>query len=255
MGKFKTAIWGWASMLEIRDLHSYYGNAHVLQGVDLTVPEGTLVALMGRNGMGKTTLIRSIMGMTPPSIRRGDILYRGETIAGMPSHKVATKGLGLCPQGRRVFSSLNVVENLKLGVRKADEDRSAEKNWDLERVYQMFPRLGERQKHRGSQLSGGERQMLAIARALMTNPDLLLMDEPSEGLAPILVEQLGDDLLKVKESGLSVFLVEQNLGLALEVADDMYIIDRGQVVFHGTPEELGADLKLQETYLGVKVAD
>jgi branched-chain amino acid transport system ATP-binding protein len=255
MGRYKTAIWGWASMLEIRDLHSYYGNAHVLQGVDLTVPEGALVALMGRNGMGKTTLIRSIMGMTPPSVRHGEILYRGESIAGMPSHKVAVKGLGLCPQGRRVFSSLNVVENLTLGVRKADEDRDAEKNWDLERVYQMFPRLGERKRHRGSQLSGGERQMLAIARALMTNPDMLLMDEPSEGLAPILVEQLGDDLLKVKDSGLSVFLVEQNLGLALEVADDMYIIDRGLVVFHGTPAELGADLDLQEKYLGVKITD
>jgi branched-chain amino acid transport system ATP-binding protein len=242
-------------MLEIHDLHSYYGNAHVLQGLDLTVPEGALVALMGRNGMGKTSLIRSIMGMTPPTVRQGEILYRGENIVGMPSHKVATKGLGLCPQGRRVFSSLNVVENLTLGVRKADADRSAEKSWDLERVYEMFPRLGERKKHRGSQLSGGERQMLAIARALMTNPDVLLMDEPSEGLAPILVEQLGDDLLKVKESGLSVFLVEQNLGLALEVADDMYIIDRGRVVFHGTPEELGADLALQETYLGVKIAD
>jgi branched-chain amino acid transport system ATP-binding protein len=223
--------------------------------VDLTVPEGALVALMGRNGMGKTTLIRSIMGMTPPIVRGGEILYHGESIAGMPSHKVAVKGLGLCPQGRRVFSSLNVVENLTLGVRKSTEDRDAEKNWDLERVYQMFPRLGERKKHRGSQLSGGERQMLAIARALMTNPDMLLMDEPSEGLAPILVEQLGDDLLKVKESGLSVFLVEQNLGLALEVADDMYIIDRGLVVFHGTPAELGADLDLQEKYLGVKIAD
>jgi branched-chain amino acid transport system ATP-binding protein len=209
---------------------------------------------MGRNGMGKTTLIRSIMGMTPPTVRQGQILYRDQDIAGMASHKVASKGLGLCPQGRRVFSSLNVVENLTLGLRKPAEGRSAEKNWDLERVYQMFPRLGQRQKHRGSQLSGGERQMLAIARALMTNPDLLLMDEPSEGLAPILVQQLGDDLKQVKDSGLSVFLVEQNLGLALEVADDMYIIDRGQVVFHGTPEELGNDVGLQETYLGVKTA-
>ena len=239
-------------MLDIRDVHSYYGNAHVLQGVDLEVPEGSLVALMGRNGMGKTTLIRSIMGMTPPTVRQGQILYRDENLVGMPSHKVAGKGLGLCPQGRRVFPSLSVVENLTLGARQAEQEEANGKRWDLDRIYEMFPRLSERQKHRGSQLSGGERQMLAIARALMTNPDLLLMDEPSEGLAPILVEQLGDDLKKVKEAGLAVFLVEQNLGLALEVADDMYILDRGQVVFHGTPEELAEDEELQEAYLGVK---
>ena len=192
-------------MLEIRDLHSYYGNAHVLQGVDLEVPDGTLVALMGRNGMGKTTLVRSIMGMTPPTVRQGQILYRDQNLVGLPSHKVAGKGLGLCPQGRRVFASLSVVENLALGARQPHENQTTGARWDLERIYEMFPRLGERQKHRGSQLSGGERQMLAIARALMTNPNLLLMDEPSEGLAPILVEQLGDDLKKVKEAGLAVF--------------------------------------------------
>lgn len=239
-------------MLEIRDLHSYYGNAHVLQGVDLSVPEGALVALMGRNGMGKTTLMRSIMGMAPPNVRQGQILYRDKDLVGKPPHVVANLGLGLCPQGRRVFSSLTVVENLQLGARSPGEGRTSDVTWDLERVYEMFPRLRERENHRGSQLSGGERQMLAIGRALMTNPALLLMDEPSEGLAPILVEQLGDDLKKVKDAGLAVFLVEQNLGLALEVADDMYILDRGQVVFHGTPEELGEDEELQATYLGVK---
>jgi branched-chain amino acid transport system ATP-binding protein len=240
-------------MLEIYDLHSYYGNAHVLQGVTLSVPEGSLVALMGRNGMGKTTLMRSIMGMKPPRIGQGRILYRAEDLAGKPSYVIASKGLGLCPQGRRVFASLSVLENLTVCARLPAEDRVTGVQWDLERIFEMFPRLAERKGHRGSQLSGGERQMLAIARALMTNPDLLLMDEPSEGLAPILVERLGEDLKRVKDSGLSVFLVEQNLGLAIEVADDMYILDRGKVVFHGTPEELAENEELQETYLGVSV--
>jgi len=239
-------------MLEIKGLHSYYGNAHVLQGVDLTVPEGTLVALMGRNGMGKTTLIRSVMGMKPPSVRDGEILYRGDNLTGKSSFQIAAQGLGLCPQGRRVFGSLTVMENLTFCARSAPTDRSAHMVWNLDRIFEMFPRLGERKRHRGNQLSGGERQMLAIARALMTNPDLLLMDEPSEGLAPILVEQLGDDLKRIKEAGFTVFLVEQNLGLALEVADDMYILDRGRVVFHGSPEELARDQRLQELYLGVK---
>jgi branched-chain amino acid transport system ATP-binding protein len=239
-------------MLEIKGLHSYYGNAHVLQGVDLNIPEGTLVALMGRNGMGKTTLIRSVMGMKPPSIRRGEILYQGANLVGKSSFQIAAQGLGLCPQGRRVFASLTVMENLTFCARSAPADRSADMVWSVDRIFEMFPRLGERKRHRGNQLSGGERQMLAIARALMTNPDLLLMDEPSEGLAPIIVEQLGDDLMRIKEAGFTVFLVEQNLGLALEVADDMYIIDRGKVVFHGLPEELAGNQRLQELYLGVK---
>ncbi|HSJ53184.1 MAG TPA: ABC transporter ATP-binding protein [Anaerolineae bacterium] len=239
-------------MLEIKGLHSFYGNSHVLQGVDLTIPEGRLVALMGRNGMGKTTLIRSIMGMKPPRIGAGEILYRGQDLAHKTSFQIAARGLGLCPQGRRVFGSLSVLENLTFCARPAPAERTKEMCWDLDRVFEMFPRLGERKKHRGTQLSGGERQMLAIARALMTNPDLLLMDEPSEGLAPIIVEQLGDDLMRIKDAGLSVFLVEQNLGLALAVADDVYILDRGQVVFHGPPGDLAANRGLQETYLGVR---
>jgi branched-chain amino acid transport system ATP-binding protein len=207
---------------------------------------------MGRNGMGKTTLIRSVMGMKPPLVREGEILYRGDNLTGKPSYQIAAQGLGLCPQGRRVFASLTVLENLTFCARSAPAERSDEMAWNLDRIFEMFPRLGERKRHRGNQLSGGERQMLAIARALMTNPDLLLMDEPSEGLAPILVEQLGDDLLRIKEEGFTVFLVEQNLGLALEVADDMYILDRGKVVFHGSPEELAGNQQLQELYLGVK---
>jgi branched-chain amino acid transport system ATP-binding protein len=239
-------------MLEVRDLHSYYANAHVLQGIDLDVPEGSLVALLGRNGMGKTTLIRSIMGMKPPGVGSGQILYRGENLVGKTSFQIAAMGLGLCPQGRRVFGSLSVLENLTFCARRAPTDRAEDMTWDLDRVFEMFPRLGERKRHRGTQLSGGERQMLAIARALMTNPALLLMDEPSEGLAPILVQQLGKDLKRIKAAGLSVLLVEQNLGLALEVADDMYILDRGQVVFHGKPAELASNQELQEVHLGVR---
>ena len=238
-------------MLDIHDLHSYYGNAHVLQGVSLSVPPGTLVALMGRNGMGKTTLIRSIMGKTPPRIWQGTILFRGENLVGKPPHEIAAKGLGLCPQGRRVFDDLSVFENLTVCRRPPRQSGSAGASWDIERVFGIFPRLEERRNHRGNQLSGGERQMLAIARALVTNPDLLLMDEPSEGLAPILVRELGDHLNRVKAAGLSVFLVEQNLGLALDVADEVYIIDRGQVVFHGTPEQLSSDDALKAKHLGV----
>ncbi len=242
-------------MLEIRDLHSYYGSAHILQGVNLTVPDGTLVAVLGRNGMGKTTLVRSIMGMRPPRIDRGQILWAGEDLAGKAAFEIAPKGLGLCPQGRRIFGSLSVTENLTFAARSAPESRGKGVSWDLERVFQMFPSLERRRRHRGTQLSGGERQMLAIARALMTNPELLLMDEPSEGLAPIIVQQLGEDLKKIKASGLSVLLVEQNLGLALEVADDLYILDRGQVAFHGAPQMLAASQELQETYLGVRPRD
>jgi len=238
-------------MLEVRDVHSFYGGAHVLQGVSLEVTEGKLVALMGRNGMGKTTLIRSIMGMKPPLVRQGEILFREENLVDKASHEIAAMGLGLCPQGRRVFADLSVEENLTVCAHPPRSDDPPGGEWDIDHVYQMFPRLSERQRHRGDQLSGGERQMLAIARALMTNADLLLMDEPSEGLAPILVEQLGDDLRRIKESGLPILLVEQNLGLAVDVADEMYIMDRGKIVFRGTPEELDADEELKHRYLGV----
>jgi branched-chain amino acid transport system ATP-binding protein len=238
-------------MLEVKDLHSYYGAAHVLQGVTLSVPDGALIGLLGRNGMGKTTLIRSIMGMSPPVIQAGSILYDGQDLVGKSPHVVASQGIGLCPQGRRIFPSLSVVENLTIASRPPQESKNGGLNWNLEQVYDLFPRLGERKEHQGNQLSGGERQMLAIARALMTNPDLLLMDEPSEGLAPILVQQLGERLKMLKQLGLSIFLVEQNLGLALSVSDEIYILERGQVVFQGQPEELDANDELKHTYLGV----
>ncbi len=238
-------------MLEIENVHSFYGGAHVLHGVSLTVPDGAVVALLGRNGMGKTTLLRSIMATTPPTVREGSIRYQGQELLGRSPHHIASLGLGLVPQGRRVFPSLTVVENLTMASRLPSRTDNEQIVWDLDRVYRLFPRLAERKRHFGSQLSGGELQMLAIARALMTNPELLLMDEPSEGLAPLLVQHLRDQLLELKNAGLSIFLVEQNLGLALAVASEVYIMDRGQTVYHGDPEELNADEEVKRQYLGV----
>lgn len=238
-------------MLEVQNVHSYYGAAYVLQGVSLTVPDRTVVALLGRNGMGKTTLMRSIMGTAPPDVREGSILYQGQELLGQNPHQIATLGLGLVPQGRRIFPSLTVVENLTMASRLPTSEGNGKIVWDLERVYELFPRLAERKKHFGNQLSGGELQMLAIARALMTNPDLLLMDEPSEGLAPILVQLLRDKILELKASGLPIFLVEQNLGLALAVADEVYIMESGQIVYHDHPEKLAANDKVKYKYLGV----
>ncbi|HEU5437715.1 MAG TPA: ABC transporter ATP-binding protein [Ktedonobacterales bacterium] len=239
-------------MFEAEDVHSYYGGAHVLQGVSLRVPEGTVVALLGRNGVGKTSFIRSAIGMTPPAVRGGSIRYRDQELLGKSSYRIAGLGIGLVPQGRRIFRSLTVVENLTMA---AHEDKSGQlaagKSWDLDRVWEVFPRLAERKKNRGNELSGGEQQMLAIARALMTNPTLLLMDEPSEGLAPVIVQQLRDQMLVLKNDGLSILLVEQQLGLALAVADDVYILDKGTVVYHGTPGELHSKPDVMHRYLGV----
>jgi len=239
-------------MLEVKDVHSYYGGAHILHGVNLMVPNRTVVALLGRNGMGKTTLMRSIMGTAPPEVREGSVLYQGKELVGKSPHQIALLGLGLVPQGRRIFPSLTVVENLTMAARlPAKEENNGRIVWDLDRVNELFPRLAERKKHFGNQLSGGELQMLAIGRALMTNPDLLLMDEPSEGLAPILVQLLRDKILELKASGLPIFLVEQNLGLALAVADEVYLMESGQIVYQGHPDELDANEEIKHKYLGV----
>lgn len=240
-------------MLEVRDIHSYYGLAHVLQGVSLAVPAKTVIALLGRNGMGKTTLIRSIMGLSPPVVRSGSVVFRGEELRGKAANEIARKGLGLVPQGRRLFPSLTVQEHLTMVRRLPSGDGAGRVCWDLPRIYELFPRLAERKNHRGGQLSGGERQMLAIARALMTNPDLLLMDEPSEGLAPLLVQRLREELTELKTSGLSILLVEQNVRLALAVADHVHIIERGRIVYQGRPAELQAERAIMQKYLGVGV--
>ena len=229
-------------MLEIADLHTYYGESHVLQGVSLRVDPGEVLAILGRNGMGKTTLIRTIIGFTPP--REGRVLYEGTEITRLPPFRMVALGMALVPQGRRVFPSLSVRENL-------DVARRGEGRWSLEQVYALFPRLRDRAGNRANKLSGGEQQMLAIGRALMSNPDLLLMDEPTEGLAPLLVREVGRVITELKRSGLSILLVEQNLALALSVADRVHVLSRGQIVHTGTPAELMGNDDVKTRYLGV----
>ena len=234
-------------MLSVRGLHSYYGEAHVLDGVSLEVPAGRIVALLGRNGMGKTTLIRSVMGLSPPQVREGSIRYKGGELRGLPSHAIAQQRIGLVPQGRRLFASLTVMEHLT-----AMASRRAGSPWSVARIFELFPRLGERRQHRGSQLSGGERQMLAVARALMLDPELLLMDEPSEGLAPVMVQHLEGIVAQLKSAGLAILLVEQNLYSALAVADEVYILETGRIVYRGSPQDLQDNRGTLYRYLGVR---
>lgn len=236
-------------MLEIRDLHSYYGLSHILQGISMEIPPGRVIALLGRNGMGKTTLVRSIMGLRPPEVRQGSIRYNGQELVGRPPHEINRLGISLIPQGRRVFPSLTVEENLRIAWRPPHD--GSREMWTVERVYELFPRLAERRSQRARTLSGGEQQMLAIGRALMGNPHLLLLDEPSEGLAPLLVQLLRDQLLALKKTGLAMLLVEQNVGLAMALADEVYLIEKGVIVYHGTPAELQARSDLMERYLGL----
>ena len=231
-------------MLDVADVHTYYEHSHILQGISLKAEAGAVTAILGRNGVGKTTLMRSIIGFTPP--RSGTIRFAGEQIERLPSHLIARRGVGLVPQGRRVFPSLTVFENLQIGAVGAREGR-----WNRDSVCELFPQLRDRKGNYGGQLSGGEQQMLAIGRALMSNPALLLMDEPSEGLAPLIVRGLGETLKTLKGTGLAIVLVEQNLPLALSVADTAYIVSKGQVVHHGSPGQLREDEALRTKYLGV----
>lgn len=232
--------------LSIAGLHSYYGEAHVLHGVSLEVARSKVVALLGRNGMGKSTLIRSIAGLEPPTIHQGEILYRGESLRGLSPHRIAQKRVGLVPQGRRLFASLTVIEHLTM------VDRHAGAAWNVPRVLELFPQLAERRAHRGNQLSGGERQMLAIARALMLDPELLLMDEPSEGLAPVMVQQLEGVLQRLKQTGLAILLVEQNVYSAFAVSDEVYVLETGKMVYRGSPSDLLRDRLTMQRILGVK---
>jgi branched-chain amino acid transport system ATP-binding protein len=234
-------------MLELSELHSYYGDAHVLQGVSVTVAEGEIVALLGRNGMGKTTLIRSIMNLRQPVVRRGQVSFYGEVLNDLPPHAIAKLKIGLVPQGRRLFKSLTVVEHLTM-LKPA----SAKQGWTLERVLETFPRLAERPHHRGDQLSGGERQMLAVGRALMIDPRLILMDEPSEGLSPVMVRHLEGVIDALRKEGLGILLVEQNLYSALALADRIYLIEGGRIVHQGTPASLQADMGSLKRHLGIE---
>jgi len=232
------------SLLEIEAIHTYYGDSYVLQGVSLEVGRGTLQAVLGRNGVGKTTLIRSIMGLTPP--RRGRILFRGEEITRFPTYRIAQLGIGLVPQGRRIFASLTARENMTIAARTRGES-----SWSLERVLARFPKLKSVLETRGTKLSGGEQQMLAFARALMGNADLLLLDEPTEGLAPLLVAEMVEMIKELKEHGISMLLAEQNLPFVLELADHAHVMSKGMIVYASEPVELDRNAEIKSRYLGV----
>jgi len=234
-------------MLEVKDLQSFYGEAHVIQGVGLTVGKGEVVGVLGRNGMGKTTLIRSIMGLQPPTVRAGSVLWKGQDITHYSSHKIAQAGIAIVPQGRRLFPSLTVTEHLT--VLKA---ASVKSGWTVAKAFEFFPRLAERRHHRGGQLSGGERQMLAVARALMIDPELILMDEPSEGLAPVMVQALENIIVELKQVGLSILLVEQNLYSALAVSDRLYVLESGRVIHEDLCERVRQTPDVLSGFLGIQ---
>jgi branched-chain amino acid transport system ATP-binding protein len=235
------------ALLSVRDIHTYYGDSYVLQGLTLELGAGRIVAILGRNGMGKTTLIRSVAGLTPP--RQGEILFKGRSLRGRAPYDIAQAGIALVPQGRRIFRSLSVRENLLLPTSALARPRAG--NWTLQGVLAQFPQLAERIDHPGGALSGGEQQMLAVGRALMANPDLILMDEPSEGLAPKLVQQVGDIMKGVRTHGHAVLLVEQNFALAMAVADYVYVVSAGRFVFQGTPQALAAETRILDQHLGI----
>jgi branched-chain amino acid transport system ATP-binding protein len=232
------------AILEVEDIHTYYGEAYVLQGLSLKLEQGQILGLLGRNGVGKTTLVNSIVGFNPP--RRGRIVFKGADITDISSFETVRSGMGLVPQGRRVFPTLSVEENLLVAERNTDRH-----GWNLGRVYALFPRLQERRDQRARTLSGGEQQMLAIGRGLMTNPDCLIMDEPSEGLAPIIIQGVWEAVGKLKEAGLSILLVEQNASLALRLVDYVHVMSKGQVVYSGVPAELSVNYEVKSKYLGI----
>jgi branched-chain amino acid transport system ATP-binding protein len=229
-------------MLTVDAIHTFYGESHILHGVSLEVRPGELVAVLGRNGAGKTTTMCSIIGLIRP--RKGSVTISGRDVTGQPPHVIAGAGVGLVPQGRRIFAPLTVKENLVFAERRKGP-------WTLARVYELFPRLEERQDNRGSSLSGGEQQMLAIGRALLMNPRLLLMDEPSEGLAPLLVREIGRVIAELKQSGMAILLAEQNLAMALSVADRCYVLSKGQVMAESTAASLKEDDEVKRRFLGV----
>jgi len=234
-------------MLTATDLHTYYDESYILQGVSMELKPGVIVGLLGRNGVGKSTLVRSIMGLTKP--RRGTITLNGRDVTGTPTHALVKRGIGWVPQERRIFPSLTIEENLKINERAGAEKGKA--RWGLGEIYELFPILRERASNRGNQLSGGEQQMLAFARALMGNPLYLLMDEPSEGLAPLIVRELGRIIDILKGEGMGILLIEQHLHFVLKHADTVFIMNKGALVYNSTAPELLANREVQSKYLGI----
>lgn len=234
------------ALLDLRDVNTFYGRSHILFDVSLSVGKGEVVALLGRNGAGKSTTFRSIIGLTPPA--SGEIAFKGETVSGLRAFRICRKGIGFVPEDRRCFPDLTVRENLEVAARREKETSSP---WTVGRIYELFPRLQERERNLGSQLSGGEQQMLTIGRTLMTNPEVLLLDEPSEGLAPLVVALLAEMILQIRKEGVTVLLAEQNLHFCAKVADRGYVIDKGSVKYEGTMKDLLSDDEVKEKYLAV----
>jgi branched-chain amino acid transport system ATP-binding protein len=235
-----------SAALVARDVHTYYGKSHILQGVSLEVAEGKITTLLGRNGAGKTTTLRSLMGLTPA--REGQITVFGIDTTHLPPFRIAAMGVGYVPEGRRVFANLTVEENLLVPMERGGP-------WTIQRIYELFPRLGERRMNRGRQLSGGEQEMLAIARALLLNPKLLMLDEPSQGLAPLVVREVFRIIAEMRREGISVLLVEQNARMSLEIADHAYVLDDGRVVYSGSARELAADEARVEALAGASAEE
>ncbi len=221
-----------SAALQAEGLHTYYGKSHILRGVSLEVAEGKITALLGRNGAGKTTTLRSLMGLTPA--RQGRVTIFGAETTHWPTYRIAARGVGYVPEGRRIFANLSVEENLKVPLQRGGL-------WTIDRIYQIFPRLAERKANRGRQLSGGEQEMLSIGRALLLNPKLLILDEPSQGLAPLIVRDVFRIVAQMRDEGISVLLVEQNARMSLEIADQAYVLDDGAIVYSGSASELAAD--------------
>ena len=233
-------------MLEVRGLHAYYGKSHILHGVDMHVGEGEIVALLGRNGVGRSTLAKSIMGMVK---HEGEILLRGKNVSGLRTFEVAHKGIGYVPENRDIFPTLTVRQNLLLGEKR--NPNSPKPRWQVEDMYQMFPRLKERENTAAGVLSGGEQQMLTLCRTLMGDPDLIIIDEPTEGLAPKIVELVGQYLQTLKAKGISVLLIEQKLTIAMAISDRALVMGHGSIVFDGTPDSLRADAYIRKEWLEV----
>ncbi len=231
-------------MLEVRDLHAYYGKSHILQGVDMHIEAGEVVSLLGRNGVGRSTTVKAIMGEVPP---QGTIRFKGQDIAGLPSHRIARLGLGYVPENRDIFPGLTVRQNLLLGIK----DTSKPGRWKLDEMLEMFPNLKARADTAAGVLSGGEKQMLTTCRTLMGDPDLIMIDEPTEGLAPLIVQQVGDLIARIADAGVAILLVEQKLSIALRISHRVYIMGRGHIVFEGTPAELKANDAIRKEWLEV----
>ena len=237
------------TLLEVRDVHASYGHAQALFGVSFDVRAGEVVTLLGRNGMGRSTTVKCLLGLLP--LKSGVISFSGQTLDRLPSHKIARLGIGLVPEGRQVFANLSVEENLVATARAARHAQQSLKSWDLDRVYKFFPRLKERRTNHGWQLSGGEQQMLAIGRALMTNPQLLVLDEATEGLAPIIRAEIWAALTELKVEGLSQIVIDKNVGALLKFADRHFVLEKGRVVWQGSSDELRAEPNIVHQYMGV----